>query len=608
MVAKEIIDFRERWSQLRKGAAEEHVPFFPGYAGEDLHVSTSGLDGPLAAALLDAGLPTLRAAAQAPTAHIARVAAVAAADAAALRRLLTQENERANQRARPTTLEGWLEALLPRRKGKKDRHLVRALYGLDPPFADRLDVTVRDLAAREDKTTAAVYLAVGKAREDWVAHAALPELRASLTTLVEGFGGAATLAALAEEVTRVMPQGSDAASPALRAMAAALFRVLAEADKEAAQGLRVVRLHERDLWVFLSEEHASVVRRLGDIADELASRATLVSTGEVRRAFAEAISGTPLAAVKEERVFELAAAASEGAACSARLEIYPRGLDTRRAVELCAATFKGGVTEADVRARVEVRYPAAAPLPARPALDELLEPLGFKWDSGSGRYLRPGESQATTLQTRSPSSLGRAPTALPSQPRAMDPEAIDARQFDEKLKHALEMNAFRVVGVTADRARDASLALAARLGAEVVALDAELAKEVTAQSQKANIPSDDVVYSADREGPDGLHWGKLLKLVHTAAAALADRLLPPKKPLVLIQPGPIARYALTDFLRRIVEAGSSRESPAILLVIPMHDTGGIPRIDGAMPVPGVLPSQALWVSRAWLSNRHNAAA
>jgi hypothetical protein len=190
----------------------------------------------------------------------------------------------------------------------------------------------------------------------------------------------------------------------------------------------------------------------------------------------------------------------------------------------------------------------------------------------------------------------------------MDPEAIDARQFDEKLKHAVEMHAFRVVGVTADRAREAALEIQSRLDTKLVALDGELAREIALQMKKANIASDDVVYTADREGPRGPQWGKLLKLVHSAAEALATRLAKADKPLLLVQPGPIARYGLTDFLHRIVSVGTSRESPAVFLLVPMHDTGGMPRIDGTMPVPGVLPGQTMWVSRAWLANRHNAAA
>jgi hypothetical protein len=607
LVAKEILDFRERWSRLRSVRGGEFATFFPGYGGEDLHVGTVSFEAKIAAGLIDGGLPTLRALAQAPEDHVKCLAKRHAFDVDGLRRLLTEENERANQRARPTTLEGWIEAFLPQRKGRKDRHLVRALYGLDAPFEGRLDITVRELADKEGKTPAAVYIALGKARDDWAEHAALGELRERTAALAEAMGGASPLALLGDELARLIPRQNGASPELQSAMAAALFRMVVEVDKETPAGLRLVRLHDREPWIFLSDEHARVTRELGRAADVLASGATLASTGEVGRIFTEIVANTPLAAIKEERVLELAAAASELAACSARLEIYPRGLDPQRAIELCAATFKGGVSEEDVRGRVVARYPAAAPLPARPALDKLLAPLRFTWDDGTARYVRPGEMEATALQTRQ-SSFVRVATGLSTQPRAMDEAAIDARQFDDKLKHALEMNAFRILGVTAERAREAALALESRLGADLVAIDAEIAREIASQMTKTNIKADDVVHIADREGPAGPQWAKLLKLVHAAAEALAMRLAKHAKPLLLVQPGPIARYGLTEFLLRVVAAGSSTETPAVFLLVPAHDTGGNPRIGGTMSIPGILPGQTMWVSRAWLSNRHNAAA
>jgi hypothetical protein len=164
LVAKEILDFRDRWSRLRAFEGGEVVVFFAGYGGEDLHVSAVGLDAKSVTGLIDGGLPTLRAVAQAPEAHVMSLANRHAFDVALLRKVLADENERANQRARPTTLEGWVEALLPRRKGRKDRHLVRALYGLDAPFEGRLDLTVRELAGKEEKTSAAVYISRQGAR------------------------------------------------------------------------------------------------------------------------------------------------------------------------------------------------------------------------------------------------------------------------------------------------------------------------------------------------------------------------------------------------------------------------------------------------------------
>jgi serine/threonine protein kinase len=609
-VAKEILEFRDRWQALRTVSAAEVAPFFPGYAGEDFHVSMVSLGRELAAGLLEGGLPTLRAVAQAPTPQLEHLAKVHGFDLSAVRKTLAAENEKANQRAKPTTLEGWMDALLPPRKGRKDLHLVRALYGLEAPFAGRLDLTVRELADREQKTPAGIYIALGKARSDWATHSALPELREGVLSLLEELGGAAPLANIGEALAQTIPH-SMASGEAVRTSAAALVRVVAELEKENLSGLRIVRLHDREPWVFLSDEHARVVRALGARADELALRPTLVSTGEVRRAFAEQVQGTVLVTTKEERLFALAAAASTRAASSARLEIFPRGLEPKRSLELCAATFKGGVTEDDVRARVALRYPEAAPLPPRPELDHLLAGLGFTWVSGTergGQFTREDEVEPTFLATQNTTTEPRTRTALPHQPLAMDPQAIGARELDERLKHAVEMNGFRVLGVTAEKARDVALALEQALGAELVALDVELAREIDVQMRRSNIKSDDVVHSADREGPKGPHWPKLLKLVQAAANELVARLVQSKKPLLLVQPGPLARYGLNEALAKLVQAGQNMESPAMFLLVPMHDSHGVPRIEGTMTIPGALPGQSMWITSAWLKNRHNAAA
>jgi serine/threonine protein kinase len=612
LVAREILEFRDRWKGLQKAVEPAATPFFPSYAGEDLLVGTTSLGGNVATALTDGGLPTLRAVAEAPSDAVSRLMARAGADASAVRALLVAENGRANQREKPTTLEGWIDALLPAKKGKKS--LVRALYGLDAPFAGRIDVTVGELSRREQKTQAAVYIATSKAREDWSKHGALRELRDMLRDRVDAASGAASLASLADELGAAMPHAADAAQEVLRVQAAALFRIVSEVEKEDAGGLRLVRLRDAAPWLFLSDEHARVTRALGEAADVLAARPSLAATGEARRVLAEVVSGTKLVALKEERLFELAARASKTAACSARLEIYPRGLVPARAVELCVATFKGGVNEEQVRARVSARYPEALPLPSRPELDALLAPLGFAYVQNPKegfRYERAGEAQHTSLLTAHGTASSRAPTALPTQARSMEVEAIDARQFDEKLKHAVEMRAFRVVGVKADRAREAALALSSRIEARTMAFDEELWKEVKIQMDRAGIKSDDVVFTADRQGPRGEHWPRLLKLVHAAADALADRLAqatPQDGPLLLVQPGPIARYELMDFLKRLVDLGKNQDAPAVFLLVPAHDTGGVPRINETLVIPGVLPSNALWVSQAWLANRHNAAA
>jgi hypothetical protein len=153
----------------------------------------------------------------------------------------------------------------------------------------------------------------------------------------------------------------------------------------------------------------------------------------------------------------------------------------------------------------------------------------------------------------------------------------------------------------ADRAEHAALALAERFSLERVSLDAELIAELKQQMLRLAIPNDEVVHDADLEGPTGKAWPNLLKLAESAANALGERLLPPRKPLLLVQPGLLARYRLEGFLRQVVEASHRDDAAAIFLLVPAHDTGGIPKINGELAIPGILPSQALWIPRPWLA-------
>ncbi|MCA9613344.1 MAG: hypothetical protein KC586_11380, partial [Myxococcales bacterium] len=259
---------------------------------------------------------------------------------------------------------------------------------------------------------------------------------------------------------------------------------------------------------------------------------------------------------------------------------------------------------------VALRYPDATPLPTRPELDALLQRHGLTWSDSRAIYVREGAIEKTSFHTRV-SSLGRAHTAHPTQAVSLEPDAVAARQFDERLRSAVERHQLRVLGVRADRAGEAAKELAKRFDTTPTLLDRRLVEAIRAQMKKGGIASDAVVHDADREGRHGRHWTNLLRLVEAAAQTLADELLAEQertgKPLLLIQPGLVARYQLKAFLQRLVDAAKSAPA-AILLLVPSHDTGGIPRINAELPIPGLHPSQALWVSHEWLTNRHQAPA
>ncbi len=112
----------------------------------------------------------------------------------------------------------------------------------------------------------------------------------------------------------------------------------------------------------------------------------------------------------------------------------------------------------------------------------------------------------------------------------------------------------------------------------------------------------------DRQGPGGPDWPLLIELVTQATDRVVDDLLKRRvKTLLLAWPGALARYGLAGALSRIALGAEHGDAPAILLVVPSHNDGAAPSINGRLPVPAPLPSQRLVMPDAWLANAHKAA-
>jgi hypothetical protein len=129
----------------------------------------------------------------------------------------------------------------------------------------------------------------------------------------------------------------------------------------------------------------------------------------------------PVAAVAAPlQLLRLAVAASQQAALSSRMELYPRGMAAARAVKLGVGSLLGPkeLTVQQIQQRIASRYPQAETLPGRPALDDLLREAGIAWvwddtgASGKGVYrpkYRPPDGRPRT------STLPRLSTAEQSQ-------------------------------------------------------------------------------------------------------------------------------------------------------------------------------------------------
>jgi serine/threonine protein kinase len=601
LVAKQILELRDRWKALRSVTEAPGKPFFAGYRGDDILITTAGLDPKATAALRDAGLQTLAAVASAPERHVAALGKKAGLDLPALRKVLEQENTRSNARQRPTTLEGWIDALLPNKKTRSAKNL-RVLFGLAEPFLARIDVPIVEVAKALDMTRANLYVQLGRERDTWLQHGGLPELQHMVHALLADAGGALPVERAAEALRELIPSDGSSSKELTLTLAAALLRIVAQVERETEGGAVWERLEGKP-WLLAQSALTPAVQRLGAAADELAARAVLASPGEVSRVLAGVVEGTPLASLSPERLTDLAALASKTSARSARLELYPKQLDAGRALKLSASVLIGELTPQAIQQRVLTRYPEAAPLPPRPELDALLAPLQMRWDEASARYVRPGERRSTehTSHTAYPSL-----TTLPSSQRAADPRYIALEEFEERLRITRDRRTLKVLGVVANYAQDAALALTRALDLRRVSLD-ELFSAAIHDFMREKGVEPDVFYAADQQGPGGEDWPELRQVVQQAAERVARQLFPAKEPLLLVQPGLVARYRLEGFLQRLLEASRDPHCAALFLLVPSRDKAGVPRINEELVIPEVGLPQTLWVPAEWLKHRPSAA-
>lgn len=605
-VAKEILAFRDRWRALRELAPTELQPFFPGYRGADLSVVVAIANADIAAALADAGLHTLAVVASAPASQIATLAERRDFDRETVSAVLHSEHRRAGEREQPSTLEGWAEALFGGKNTKPAKY-VRCLLGLEQPFAGRIDVAPKEVAREFSINPVNIYVALGKRADKWRAHASIDDLAQLCRNLLEQRGGALPLGAAGTLLLERIPydRSDDPALSAARA--AALMRVVAEVEKDDPDGLEYGRLPGGAPWIALSTAHLAAARHLGEVADKLARRAVIASPGEAARALAAAVEGTPLEHLAPAALTELGASASKNAARSTPLEIYPVGMAASRALELSASVLTNDLTADAIRGRVHARYPEAAELPAdHDALVTLLAPFGLQWNPDSKTFVRPGAHGVPTQHTQF-SSLTSATTRLVTPTEAPDPDDVARHEFEDKVRSAIERRRFRVLGVSAKYARQAALALADRMGLSIVSYDKAFAAAMHGLCESEQIdPS--VVYDIDAEGPSGAEWQGLQNLAATAAGQVADELAAIAEPTLLIHPGLVARYRLVDSLRRIVTTAKAADNGPLMILVPGHDRSGVPLINGALAIPALERSDALWIPQSWIGRSRKEAA
>jgi serine/threonine protein kinase len=602
-VAREIVVLAD---QLRVRFEVENQPVFvPGFLRPRLVLEDpeAGIEASTLDRLVSAGIKTTVDAASAPAARIEKL--LGKTRAATLRERLASL---AAAEPMPGSLGDWSRELIGKPSTNEANRRLRVLVGLDPMPDERPDTglpaarTAPEVAGAFGIEAAQIHSSLQFLRNKrWSESTSAASLREVVGTLLDAAGPAVPLEELAGSLAKARTEGAPTAEDIRTAQA--LVRVALEFRPNPPAVWRRIGATP---WLSRDAEALDALAALAETADKLATLEQVPSSETVRSALAEVVAGTPLATIAPDQRLLLAARASRSAAASARLELYPRGMDAVRALSLSVAVLSGaGLTPEVVRRRVASRYPEAAALPDRPDLDKLLLPHGlvFFADLGNGEYARPGQHANTSMTVAVPA---RKPTA-PGLPQRRSPDAQRAAAFQDQLDRGVAAGRFRVVQVRADIASHATDALAAALRTQALSLDEALTAAIRKVAQELSVDWKNIE-AADRAGPEGPDWQLLLELVRQATDRLVDDLLKRREQtLVLAWPGALARYSLSSALTRIVDGAERGDAPAILLVVPSHADGTAPSINGRLPVPAPLPSQRLVMPDAWLANAHKSA-
>ncbi|MGV2383883.1 MAG UNVERIFIED_CONTAM: BREX system serine/threonine kinase PglW [Thermobifida fusca] len=300
-----------------------------------------------------------------------------------------------------------------------------------------------------------------------------------------------------------------------------------------------------------------------------------------------------------ERLVRLAGRLSNRVAASGHGELHDRGLPAAAALGLTLSGLgaRQQLTPQEVRDRVRARFPALAPLPDRPRLDEVIAEAGLPlvYDEAARAYRsREAPSDMTSLATSPPSQV-----TLPAE------ETVTTGATDRRLRESLRTRSFLALGVEAIRVDRAVDVLVRRYGATVVDVTRVLVEALRRRADHAGVPWD-LVRAADAAAPgtrDAMGLAALveqsLPAVTEAVEAAAREPAEGARPVVLTELAPLARYGHLGILSQWTDLAAPRRQ-AIWVMVPqlLGNQGSV--IDGR-PLPLAAPGQFLRVEAEWLA-------
>ncbi|HUZ56114.1 MAG TPA: BREX system serine/threonine kinase PglW [Streptosporangiaceae bacterium] len=503
-------------------------------------------------------------------------------------------------------------------KAESRRIMARLLLGLEPgldAFASQLE-----LADSLGVTRGRVAQQTGALQEGWAKRREcrdlLDAIAATARQALADFGGVATVDELAGSVLGALPPAADAqlaASPA-RVAAGLLRQALdrAQALNRAEAGDERLFPRRREGRIALLATDSALLdpaEALGRAADDLVTQAQAAgepfvpsarAAERLQSTWARATTGQePLPEVLSAgRLLRLAGALAKEAALAGSGDLYHRDLPAADALAIALKGVGGAqpVTAQEVRDRVRAKFPALAPLPERPPLDQLVSDagLGLVYDEAEHAYRSPTRAADTTgLGSRLVTS-----NVLPSQ------SLLAGGRVGQRLTESATTRSFLALGVDAARTDRAIDALTGQFRVTVVDVTQVLVDAMKAEAAEVGLGWD-TVQAADAAPPGSRDAAGLSVLVQRSLPAVEGALSAAfaeapegTRPVLLTEVAPLARYDHLASLSQWADL-ATRRPQAIWLLVPQL-AGSQGAVIDKRPLPLAAPGQYFRLDSEWI--------
>lgn len=499
------------------------------------------------------------------------------------------------------------EALVPREtpRNRTEVGLARLLLGVDGTAGNDWP-TLTQLGEPLGVTRARVSQLVDKLRKPWLTRINELGLADEIHAVIKGLGGIAEVGEIARAL--LATQGSAASEPDRTRQAIGVVRAVVESDLQLGGDSRfaarriasrvILALEPDDPEAPPADATLDWVKQLATVADRLAAQRPIPVRAAALSALRDIALPDRIDTVSDDRLLRIAGAASQHAAVGSRGEIYPRGLDAPEAIRMTVAGISAArlqLTPEQVQQRVTSRFPEAAAIPERPALDRVMTEIdpSLAWNGTS--YGSTHSTSGSLLSTQ------HGVTVLGTRLIGAAYDEVDAR-----LRASLNANGYLTLAVDPRRQAQATDVLTKAYGLTVVNLT-----DLLLQSAKSLAASSGVdwafLLNVDAKEASSLDRTELNRFVGTALNAVLPDVLASAEPLLLVDAAPLGRYRQQQWLAQLADLTTKRPAARWLLV-PHRDSAGPPALDDHVAAPlgadGFLTIGTDYLDRS--TNRENA--